>query len=104
MAATAAAVAFGTVNFVVMTLFMIATLAIGVFYALRKQDAQGLLISRDMPVAPVALSIMATSLSAILIVGKDGCHLVVIPLTALFSPMTIASLFRWQLLHVSNFT
>ncbi|XP_043233659.1 sodium-coupled monocarboxylate transporter 2-like [Amphibalanus amphitrite] len=63
---------FGTVNFVVMALFVAATLAIGVFYGLRGQDAQGLLISRDMRVAPVALSIMATFLSAILIVGTPS--------------------------------
>ena len=70
MATSVASAAFGTINFVVMALFIAATLAIGVFYGLRGQDAQGLLISRDMRVAPVALSIMATFLSAILIVGE----------------------------------
>ena len=67
----AAAAAFGTVNFVVMALFIAATLAIGVFHGLRKEDAQRLLISRDMGVVPVSLSLMATFLSAILIVGKQ---------------------------------
>ena len=66
----AAAAAFGTINFVVMALFIAATLAIGVFYGVRGKDAQGMLISRDMRVAPVSLSIMATFLSAILIVGE----------------------------------
>ena len=66
----AAVAAFGTINFVVMALFIAATLAIGVFYGVREKDAQGMLISRDMRVAPVSLSIMATSLSAILIVGE----------------------------------
>ena len=64
------AAAFGTVNFVVMALFIAATLAIGVFYGLRGKDAQGLLISRDMRVAPVSLSMMATFMSAILIIGE----------------------------------
>ncbi|XP_043205678.1 sodium-coupled monocarboxylate transporter 1-like [Amphibalanus amphitrite] len=72
MAATTAAAAFGTVNFVVMALFVAATLAIGVFYGLRGQDAQGLLISRDMNVAPVSLSMMATFMSAILIIGTPS--------------------------------
>ena len=71
MATSVASAAFGTINFVVMALFIAATLAIGVFYGLRGQDAQGLLISRDMSVAPVSLSMMATFMSAILIIGKS---------------------------------
>ncbi|XP_037078337.1 sodium-coupled monocarboxylate transporter 1-like [Pollicipes pollicipes] len=68
----AASAEFGTVNFVVMVAFLVATLAIGVFYGLRGHEAHRLLISRDMGVAPVSLSIMATFLSAILIVGTPS--------------------------------
>lgn len=63
---------FGTVNTVVMTVFVLATLAIGVFYGIRDRTGEKLLISRDMSVLPVSLSMMATFMSAILIIGTPS--------------------------------
>lgn len=63
---------FGTANFVVMGVFLVATLGIGVFYGVRGKSSRSLLISRNMSVAPVSLSMMATFLSAILIVGTPS--------------------------------
>jgi Na+/proline symporter len=64
---------FGTVDYVIFVLTLVVSAAIGIFYAWRDKKRQStdnfLLGGRSMSIFPVTLSLMASFLSAVLVLG-----------------------------------
>lgn len=64
---------FGTVDYVIFILTLVVSAAIGIFYAWRDKKRQStdnfLLGGRKMSIVPVTLSLMASFLSAVLVLG-----------------------------------
>lgn len=67
---------FGAVDYVVFGSMLVASLAIGIYYAVKsrnKANEEFLMGGRSLTFFPVSMSLLASYISAILVLGELGC-------------------------------
>lgn len=83
---------FGVVDYIVFSVMLIGSLGIGVYYGIKgnKTTEEFLLAGRSLSPVPVAMSLIATYISSISILGEGEldvvklCHYVIVDLNSTF--------------------